>query len=594
MPSPENFQQLALRFTDPVQHDCEIIRGIMLADETIADRSRLTGVSRDTVGEKARRFLEEGVLGLVDRHTTSEQGGHQIPDVVSGYILYLKQRYPAVHYREISRIIERKYGYKSRRRTIRHFLERHPIPVQPPLSQLTFLQFEDAYQARFTVVRVYYEGWHQQSIANCLQLSHKHVWHILTVFKEDGFAGLEDQRTRPATHPENQLTLPILADLLDVQKEHPRAGRFRVRGVVAQRKGQAPSEATVGRGMAINRQHHGAPPAWNTDRQEDDPAADEVKYLPYRPTHRHRYWFIDIRYLVRIGEDQHWVYSLHIIEGYFRKILAGMATEYQDVGAILQLVAAALAEYGRPAGVVSDNGSAFTSDAYQGFLETLGIEACHVEKGKPWQNLIEAQFKVELRLADAAFERAETLEKIQERHAAFVELFNTTPHWAHRQRDDGLRTPVEVLQWVRGAMVEPDVVQRALRQLQVERVVTLRGCVSVQRFYLYAERGLSRKRVSIWLHGGRLQVAYGDSLLAQYRYRYDRSAKRLREVTAPQLFQTAHVSLQLELWELDDEQWRKIACLPYERHELRGVSDVLQLALVDTGPAEQRWISSSV
>ena len=34
----ESFQQLAMRFTDPVQHDYEVIRGIMLADETIAER----------------------------------------------------------------------------------------------------------------------------------------------------------------------------------------------------------------------------------------------------------------------------------------------------------------------------------------------------------------------------------------------------------------------------------------------------------------------------------------------------------------------------------------------------------------------------
>ena len=56
-----------------------------------------------------------------------------------------------------------------------------------------------------------------------------------------------------------------------------------------------------------------------------------VKEMPFPPTHRHRYWFIDLRYLVRLGDDQHWVYSLLIIEGYARKILAGMATDSQDV-----------------------------------------------------------------------------------------------------------------------------------------------------------------------------------------------------------------------------------------------------------------------
>lgn len=49
--------------------------------------------------------------------------------------------------------------------------------------------------------------------------------------------------------------------------------------------------------------------------------------------------------------------------------------------------------------------------------------------------------------------------------------------------------------------------QAVLRHLQVERVVTLRGYVSIQRFYLYAERGLARKQVSIWLMEGR-QVIY--------------------------------------------------------------------------------------
>jgi hypothetical protein len=47
--------------------------------------------------------------------------------------------------------------------------------------------------------------------------------------------------------------------------------------------------------------------------------------------------------------------------------------------------------------------------------------------------------------------------------------------------------------------LEPDALLQALRTLQVARTVNRAGYVSVQRFYLYAERGLARKRVSIWL-----------------------------------------------------------------------------------------------
>lgn len=90
---------------------------------------------------------------------------------------------------------------------------------------------------------------------------------------------------------------------------------------------------------------------------------------------------------------------------------------------MLQILYAALAEYGCPKALVSDNGSVFTAGAYLGILRDLEIEPLHIEKGKPWQNLIEAQFKVQLRLADYKFEQAQTLEGVQQEHAAFIETF---------------------------------------------------------------------------------------------------------------------------------------------------------------------------
>jgi len=556
--SEQTFQQLRLLFTDPIQHDYEVIRTVVLFGERVTTRGEETGLDRTTVADKARRFIEKGMLGLVDERTT--QAGrkpHAFPAQVASYILVVKYLYPPIHDREIVRILRRKFGYATNHHTVRHFLERHPIQMQLPLPWTTFHQFEDAYQARWAVVRLYYEGWHKRSIAGVLKLSSKHVWAIIEAFKRDEFAGLEDRRSRPAAHPSMQLTLPFLTEVLQVQQEYPRAGRFRVRGLVGQRmEGEPPSEATVGRAMAHNRAHHDAPGPWATDDApavEDD---DEVKEMPYRPLYRHQYWFLDYRYLVRF--DGTWTYSLCVIEGYSRRILAGMATPHQDTVAVLQLLSAALGEYGRPAGMVSDNGSVFTSDAYEGLLHDLDIEVCHIEKGKPWENLIEAQWKVELRLADATFERATTLEEVQALHAAFIETFNTTPHWAHRERDDGLRTPDAVLQWVRGREVGPGQLQRALRETQVERTVNRAGYVSIQRFYIYAERGLSRQRVSIWLYDGRLQIAHRDAVLAQYTYRYDRAAKRLRAIDHPHLYHTAYASPQLELFELDDRQWRKV------------------------------------
>ena len=56
---------------------------------------------------------------------------------------------------------------------------------------------------------------------------------------------------------------------------------------------------------------------------------------------------------------------------------------------------------------------------YLAISADLAIEPLHIEKGKPWQNIIEAQFKVQLRLADYQFEQAQTLEDVQNTHADF-------------------------------------------------------------------------------------------------------------------------------------------------------------------------------
>jgi putative transposase len=578
---PDDFQQLSLLFTDPLQHDYEVIRPIMLFSETVSARSQQTGVERSVVGDKARRFVEHGMLGLLDqRSAKAGRKAKQFPAPVARHILYLKQLYPPIHFSEIARIVERKFGFHTNHHTVRHFLERNPIPVQLPLKWTMFHEFEDAYRARWTVVKMHYEGWHVRSIAGCLKLSERHVRRILDAFERDDFAGLEDQRSRPPDHPANQLSLPLLKEVLGVQKEYPRAGRFRVQGLLGKRlpEQDLPSLATVGRAMAINRQFHDAPPAWVSDKEK--PAADEEpKNLKYRPEARHHYWYVDVRYLVQL--NSRWIYSICIIDGYSRQILAGMASPYQDSVAVLQLLYSAISSYGCPIGLVSDNGSVFTGHAYNNVLELLRIEPFLDDKGKPWQNLIEAQFKIQLRLADAKFEQARTLEEIQNRHAEFVETFNTTPHWAHRERADEKRTPEQVLSGSRGRIVEPGELQRIFRLSQSVRTVNRFGYVSIQRFYVYAERGLARQRVAVWIYEGELRLEYEQTVLAHYAAIYDRQHKQLQRIEKPILYKTPFASPQLEIWELDAGQWLKVRERPLlaRRIRPRGM-EAEQLALV--------------
>jgi hypothetical protein len=62
----EDYHQLKFRFTDPIQDNYEVVRPVVLFAQTISERSRQTGIDRTVVGEKARRFIEQGMLGLQD------------------------------------------------------------------------------------------------------------------------------------------------------------------------------------------------------------------------------------------------------------------------------------------------------------------------------------------------------------------------------------------------------------------------------------------------------------------------------------------------------------------------------------------------
>jgi hypothetical protein len=160
----EEFAHIRQPFVDPIQHDYEVIRPMVLFAETAAERSRQTGVERTVVGDKARRFVLEGMDGLRERRTEAKgPRAPGYPDAIAEYILYLKQLYPPIHWREIVRIVHRKLGYKTNHHTLKRFLALYDAPHQLELALPPFATFADAYHARWTVVRMAVEGWNKKS-----------------------------------------------------------------------------------------------------------------------------------------------------------------------------------------------------------------------------------------------------------------------------------------------------------------------------------------------------------------------------------------------------------------------------------------------
>ena len=142
---------------------------------------------------------------------------------------------------------------------------------------------------------------------------------------------------------------------------------------------------------------------------------------------------------------------------------------------------------------------------------------------------------------------------------------------------------MEVLGWLRGRVVEPQRLRELFGRTEFLRTVNHYGFVSVQRFYLYAENGLARQRVSIWIYEGQLSIEYHKTLLARYRCHYDPKQGQLQEVSAPTLYATAFRSPQLELIELDDAQWRKCQRRPLSTYTRHRAMLPEQLFLLDLG-----------
>lgn len=155
MSAQEEFEQIRRQFLDPIHHDDEVIRPIVLFADTAAERSRQTGVERTVVGDKARRLVLAGMLGLTDgRAEAAGRKGHRYPAAIADSIVYVKQLYPPIHLRAIARIVQRTLGYKPNHHTLKRFLEPYDTPMQLELALTTFAAFADADQARWTVGRM--------------------------------------------------------------------------------------------------------------------------------------------------------------------------------------------------------------------------------------------------------------------------------------------------------------------------------------------------------------------------------------------------------------------------------------------------------
>src|SRR4030095_13378471 len=340
-PDPDDPQ---LRFLDPTQQRYELIRPSLLCPErTATQRAQETGAHPETVRRLKRCFDQQGMLGLV-------------PDTLEVLPARRQLRVPDSVVYELQRLKGLYAGVRRRR----------PPPAPPPPRPLPDSHSQAApAPARLEVITLYAQGWSKRSISQFLQVSRPTINLGLARFEADNLASLEDRSRAPKT-PGRKAWLPVMVEIYHLQKRHPDAGGFRIWSL----RGQTDlSVRTVERIMALNRQVY--PDIPGTARHRAPAAAPQPH--PFKACAAHEYWFIDGRMMDFALAGHRW-WSLIILDGYSRTMLAGAVAPSEASWVALTVLYTACQRYGVPVHLISDSGGAFISDAFEGVCTRLDID----------------------------------------------------------------------------------------------------------------------------------------------------------------------------------------------------------------------------
>jgi hypothetical protein len=165
-----------------------------------------------------------------------------------------------------------------------------------------------------------------------------------------------------------------------------------------------------------------------------------------------------------------------------------------------------------------------------------------IERRQPWQSYIETTFNIQRRMADYYFAKAESWEELVAEHDRWLADYNTQRHWAHENREDGRRSPAEVLGPMSVVRHHPRDLERAFFSSRFVRRLDGLGYARLKHWRVYAEEGLAHREVVLWLGEEGLAVEYGGDTLSRYDVSFSPGAPRLEAVTNPRLFATRHRS----------------------------------------------------
>jgi transposase/transposase-like protein len=546
-------------FEWPEQERYEQIRPLVLFDVAVAERADEVGVSASTLYRRLDRFAEDGMESLIDAPTAKRR---RLPPAVRRLIVDLKaEQHPAFNLNEIANVVHACFGRRPDYRSVARVLSEEPVPLKIVRNYPPYHEARDVREARAAVVELRLSGWSVKAIADYLGVHHSTVYRALERWKEKGFEGLADGS--PGRPPGVRKADFAAVEAIRRLAQNPGLGAFRVHAAMRQ-MGFDLSRATCGRILAQVREVYGY--------EKPAGGGGSARAMPFAASGRHEVWSADVRHLdmVDAGLVGGKAYSVTVMDNYSRAILASAVTRRQDLSAFLSVLYRAVEKHGAPGTLVTDSGSVFLANRARAVYAKLGVRKEEIEKGKPWQNFSETTFGIQKRMADWHFQRAESWAGLVAAHDRFVADYNAQAHFAHQRREDGRRSPGEVLSWVSGMRFHPKDLERAFFSERRTRTLDGSGYATLMRWRLYAEEGLAGKDADLWLLENTFTVEHAGEPLSSYEVAYDPSggrsgAGRLLEVRKPTLFETPFVPGQMRLFglaeALGEDGWLKVLWL---------------------------------
>jgi len=560
---------------DVMQQRYELIRPLVLLQEGPASqRAQETDTHPETVGALKRRFEQQGMLGLLPETLQVIPVGRRrrVPDEVVEELQRLKGLSDGFGYRELARILLHTGARRVSHQSIKKLWQQLAPAAPRQLPLLDYHAYPTRAEARREVIRLSAHGWSKRSISQFLQVSRPTITAWITRFEADNTASLEDQSRAPHTTG-RKAWLPVMVEIYHFQKRHPDAGGFRIWSL---RGKHDLSVRTVERIMALNRRVY--PDIPGTEALHAPPAVPQPH--PFKATAAHEYWCIDGRMMDFAIEGHRW-WSLIILDGYSRTMLAGAVAPSEASWVALTVLYTACQRYGVPVHVISDRGGAFISDAFAGVCTRLGIDHHTIvsTEGQSYMNLMETHCNIQRRLYDYQFSLTQTLLEFEEAHQHFLELYNTTAHQGLLKERFASPIPLHVLGEAKGRLYPPQELERKFACALFPRTTNRYGCVTLHRYHFSVEQGLPQTQVLLWVSGNELRAVFDTVVLAAYHCHYDVRSGTVTDIRDGSFAPTRFASPQGALLPFNPQE----CCVVY-RPQARSHRPALPC------PAQQLWL----